>query len=193
MDYKEVIRNTISDSIDAKKTFLSTDECSESFARACEMMVNSLQEGGKLLVFGNGGSAADSQHMAAELVVRFEKERKGIPCIALTTDTSILTAGGNDYGYNSIFARQIEALGTPGDVALAISTSGNSENILKAVNTAKEKKMFTVALSGRDGGALRDVADVNIIVPSDVTARIQEVHSAIIHTFCKIIEDTFSK
>lgn len=193
MDHKELIKTIMRDSIKAKEAFLDREESSEAFSRACEIMINSLDRGGKILVFGNGGSAADSQHMAAELVVRFEKERKAIPCIALTTDTSILTAGGNDYGYDSVFSRQIEALGSEGDVALAISTSGNSGNILKAVISAKDKKMAAIALSGRSGGKLKEITDVNIIVPSEITARIQEVHSVIIHTICKVIEDNFSK
>lgn len=142
----------------------------------------------KILICGNGGSAADSQHFAAELIGRFEKDRDSLPAIALTTDTSILTAVGNDYGYDSIFAKQVNGLGKEGDVLIGISTSGNSENVIMAVEAAKEKKMTTIGLLGKDGGKLKDMVDFPVVVPHDVTARIQEVHIFILHFWAAVIE-----
>jgi D-sedoheptulose 7-phosphate isomerase len=155
-----------------------------------EMIVASYRNGGKLLICGNGGSAADSQHLSGELVGRFLKERKPLDCIALTTDTSVLTAIGNDYGFERVFARQVLAHGREGDVLLAISTSGSSKNVLKAVEEARRCKMKVIALSGRDGGALASEADVCISVPSHVCPRIQEVHITIGHIICDLVEQT---
>jgi D-sedoheptulose 7-phosphate isomerase len=148
------------------------------------------KKGGKVIVFGNGGSAADSQHMAAELVVRFEKERKGLPCIALNTNTSTLTAASNDYSFDKTFSRQVEALAEQRDVVIAISTSGNSKNVLEGAKEARAKKVPVIALAGRDGGELAAMADIPIVVRCENTARIQEVHIAIIHALCKIVEET---
>ena len=160
----------------------------DSIAVAASWITTTLRSGHKLLLFGNGGSAADSQHIAAEFVGRFEKERRGWPAIALTTDTSILTALGNDYGMNIIFARQIEALGQAGDLALAFSTSGNSPNILAGLEAASALGMQTIGLTGRDGGKLADMCDLALCVPSSRTARIQEAHITICHVLCEVVE-----
>ena len=144
--------------------------------------------GGKVLIFGNGGSAADAQHMAAELVNRFLKERKALAALALSTDTSILTSIGNDYTFDRVFDRQVEALGRPGDVALGISTSGNSANVVKGLEAARAGGMVTIALTGRDGGAAGKLADIHVNVPDDSTARVQEVHGTLIHVICELVE-----
>jgi D-sedoheptulose 7-phosphate isomerase len=160
-------------------------------ADAIEVLVTALTGGNKALACGNGGSAADAQHFAAELVGRFERERPGLPAIALTTDSSILTAVGNDYDFNLIFAKQVQALGQPGDVLLAISTSGNSGNVIAAIQAAHERDMRVIAMTGRDGGKiaslLRD-GDINLCVPSQRTARIQEVHLLTLHCLCDGID-----
>lgn len=153
-------------------------------------MSETLQSGHKVLLMGNGGSAADSQHMAAEIVGRYKKERKGFPAIALTTDTSILTAVGNDYGFDTIFARQVEALAREGDLVVGISTSGNSPNVLTALEKAGECGCYTVALLGGSGGKIKDIADLPIIVPSADTPRIQECHILIGHMVCEMWEET---
>lgn len=147
-----------------------------------------LEKGGKILICGNGGSAADSQHMAAEFVGRFVKERQSLPALALTVDTSLLTAVGNDYGFDCVFSRQVEGLGQEGDVLIAISTSGNSANVVKAVKTAKEKGIYVIALTGENGGLLAKESDLCLAVPSQVTARIQEMHIMIIHMICEVAE-----
>ena len=152
------------------------------------LMARRLKEGYKVLICGNGGSAADAQHFAAEIVGRFEKERKGYPAIALTTDTSALTAIGNDYGFEHIFSRQVEALGQKGDILIGISTSGNSENVIRATIKAKELGIFTVGFLGKDGGKLKEIVDTAFIVDSDITARIQEVHLTLEHALCNIID-----
>ncbi len=147
-----------------------------------------IAHGGKILLCGNGGSAGDSQHIAAEIVGRFKKERKGLPAIALTTDTSILTSVGNDYGYDYIFARQVEALCRPEDVLIGITTSGNSANVVRAIETANAIGATTIGLTGGSGGKLNDLCRHNIVVPSNVTARIQEAHIFIGHSLCEILE-----
>ena len=156
------------------------------------LIVSCLRDGGKVLFFGNGGSAADAQHLAAEFVGRFALERTGLPAIALTTDSSILTAVGNDYGFEQVFARQVQALGQPGDVAVAISTSGNSANVLEGVKEAKRRHLKTIGLTGKDGGVLAQQADVAITIASANTARIQECHIAIGHLFCELVDGDFS-
>ena len=148
-----------------------------------------LSRGGKLLVFGNGGSAADAQHMAGELVGRFELERGALPAIALTTDSSVITSISNDYSFNEIFSRQIEALGTPEDIALGISTSGNSENVLAGIRKAKNMKLITIGLSGGEGGELSKIADLCFTASSSSTPRIQEAHITVIHIICKLVEE----
>lgn len=147
-----------------------------------------LKQGGKILLMGNGGSASDSQHIAAEIVGRYKKERPGLPAIALTTDTSIITSVGNDYGFDFIFSRQVEALCMPKDVVIAISTSGNSKNVVKGVEAAKKIGATTIALSGGTGGVLETLCDFNLIMPSSETARIQEAHIFIGHSLCSILE-----
>jgi len=163
----------------------------QPIAQAIDLMFTALANGNKILACGNGGSAADCQHFAAELVGRFERERNPLPAIALTTDTSIITAVGNDYSYREIFAKQVQAFGQPGDVLLAISTSGNSGNVVAAVEAALEREMRIVAMTGKDGGALGKMltdADVHINVPHARTARIQEVHLTTIHCICDGID-----
>jgi D-sedoheptulose 7-phosphate isomerase len=157
-------------------------------AAAAAAMVAALKGGGRVLACGNGGSAADAQHFAAELVGRFERERAAMAAIALTTDSSIVTAVGNDYDFARVFARQVEALGRPGDVLLGISTSGGSANVLAAFEAAKAAGLTTVALTGRDGGALGAVADIHVNVPAASTARVQEVHRTLLHAVCALIE-----
>ena len=144
--------------------------------------------GGRTLIFGNGGSAADAQHMAAELVNRFQRERSAIAAIALTTDASVVTSIGNDYGFERVFVRQIEALGRPGDVAFAISTSGGSANVLRALEAARRQGLTTIALTGRDGGEVGRMADIHVNVPDQSTARVQEVHRTLIHAICELVE-----
>jgi D-sedoheptulose 7-phosphate isomerase len=160
------------------------------FVEALALIARSLGAGGKLLLFGNGGSAADAQHIAAELVIRYQTRRRALAAIALTTDTSALTACGNDFGFEAIFERQIEALGRPPDVVLALSTSGNSENVLRGLRQARAMRLPTVGFTGGAGGRMRDLCDVLIVVPSTVTARIQEMHITIAHVLCKALEQT---
>jgi D-sedoheptulose 7-phosphate isomerase len=155
---------------------------------AAQAIADALKAGHKLLVFGNGGSAADAQHLSAELVGRFQKERAALPAIALTVDTSIVTSIANDYSYKQVFARQIEALGRPGDVAFGISTSGESPNVVAALQTARARGLRTVALTGRDGGSVGAAAQMHVNVPDQNTARVQEVHRTLLHVMCEVIE-----
>jgi len=165
------------------------EEMTLSLVQAVEMLVSAYQAGKKVLVMGNGGSAADAQHLAGELVGRFQKERKALPCLALTTDSSIITAVGNDYSYETIFARQVEAWANCGDVVIALSTSGNSANVLAAVKLAKESGARVLGLTGKNGGKLLAEADLCLLVPSDSTPRIQEGHITIIHILCDLLEE----
>lgn len=158
----------------------------EEMAGLCE---NALRSGHKILICGNGGSAADAQHIAAEFVGRYHNERRSLPAIALTTDTSILTAVGNDYDFDRIFARQVEGLGQPGDVVWGISTSGNSADVLEALKLAKEKGLTTIGSTGKDGGAMKALCDTVLVIPSDTTARIQEMHMLCAHIICQLIDD----
>ncbi|MFH1837508.1 MAG: D-sedoheptulose 7-phosphate isomerase [Candidatus Omnitrophota bacterium] len=187
-----IIEKYSAESIKTKSEFFADKGNRQAIKDASLAMIGCFNNGGKVLVFGNGGSAADSQHLAAELVVRFEKERKALPAVALTTDTSILTASGNDYDFSRIFSRQVEALANKNDIAFAISTSGNSKNVIEGVRTAKEKKALVIALTGKDGGVLGKEADIAITVRSNNTARVQEVHVAVIHIICKIVEESLS-
>lgn len=173
----------------AAKTFETLQKPFEDMLDLCACAV---KNGGKILFFGNGGSAADAQHLATELTVRYISNRAPIPAIALTTDTSALTAIGNDYDFTHLFARQVEALGNEGDVAIGISTSGNSENVLKALKTAQDKGLKTVGLSGKDGGKMAGVCDVLLIVPSNTTARIQEMHITLGQMLCGALEKTLN-
>lgn len=179
------ILDHFNDSAEVKRQ--SAEVLAQPIAQAVDMMFAALSHGNKILACGNGGSAADCQHFAAELVGRFERERLPLPAIALTTDTSILTAVGNDYGYREVFSRQVRALGQSGDVLLAISTSGNSGNVVAAMEAARERDMRIVALTGRDGGQMGSMlsdTDIHICVPHERTARIQEVHLLVIHCLC---------
>jgi len=152
------------------------------------LCINALKEGNKILLCGNGGSAADAQHIAAELSGRFKKERNALAAVALTTDTSAITAIGNDYGFEYIFSRQCEALGKKGDVLIGISTSGNSQNVINAINSARKLGVKVITLTGKDGGAMKDMGDINIVIPSDDTPRIQEMHIMVGHMLCFYIE-----
>ncbi len=156
---------------------------------AAEAMARALAAGRKVLVFGNGGSASDAQHLAAELVGRFLRERRAVAAVALTVDTSILTAVGNDYGFDRVFARQVEALGEAGDVAIAISTSGRSANVLAAMTSARERGLTTTALTGGDGGPAGEAADIHVNVPDRSTPRVQEVHRTLLHVMCEILDE----
>lgn len=167
------------------------ESLAEDLQKAAQMAINTLKNGGKILLCGNGGSAADSQHIAAELTGRYKKERKGLCAIALTTDTSALTAIGNDYGYDSVFSRQVEALAKSGDLLLGISTSGNSKNVLNALKVAREIGCQTLGFSGREGGEMRNLCDVLLISPSNDTPRIQEMHILMGHILCDLIERTY--
>jgi phosphoheptose isomerase len=164
------------------------DGAAEPVVAAAAAIAAALERGGTLLVFGNGGSASDAQHVASELVNRFQRERAALAAVALTADTSVLTSIGNDYGFDRVFARQIEAVGRPGDVALGISTSGASANVLAALEAAKARGLTTIAFTGRDGGAVGRAAAIHVNVPSEVTARVQEVHRTLLHIVCGLVE-----
>ncbi|MDD4910135.1 MAG: SIS domain-containing protein [Candidatus Omnitrophica bacterium] len=165
----------------------------DDIIRAAAVVTGALRSGGKVILCGNGGSAADAQHIAAEFIGRFQKERKAYPAIALSTNTSVLTALANDYGYDIVFSRQIEALAEKKDVVIGISTSGNASNVIKALAKAKELGAGTIALTGGSGGKLSKEAGISIVVPSAVTARIQEAHIIIGHIICEIVEGSFDK
>ena len=178
--------NTIFD--DSIEVITKSKNLSEKLNQSVIKIISCLKNNGKVVLFGNGGSASDAQHMAAELIVRFKIERESIPAIALTTDTSVITSIGNDYDFNKIFSRQCESLVNENDVVIAISTSGNSDNVINGVLKAKEKGSFVVGLTGNSGGKLKSSADILLDVPSDDTARIQEGHRVIIHSLCELIE-----
>ena len=182
---RDIIQSIIEESIELKKSFIKKNI--DLIIRAGEKMSDALVSGHKVLIFGNGGSAADAQHMAAEFVNRYVIERPPLAAIALTTDTSILTSIGNDYDFDDIFSKQIIALGKKGDIAIGISTSGNSKNVIKAINTAKETGIFTIGYTGR-GGKLASCAEMVFAVESDITARIQEVHITLGHILCELVD-----
>jgi len=191
MDPLSRVRDHFAESIATKQT--SADVLAESIAAAGRVMSDALLADGKILSCGNGGSAADAQHFSSELLNRFEMERPGLPAMALTTDASTITSISNDYSYEDIFSKQVRALGKPADVLLGISTSGNSENVIRAIKAAHERGMKVVAFSGRDGGRMADMfeeGDVEIRVPATRTARIQEVHLLVIHCLCDLIDTT---
>ena len=165
----------------------------DSLEIASKLCINSLNQGGKILIFGNGGSAADAQHIAAELVGRYKVERIGLAAIALTTDTSALTSISNDYGYDRVFDRQVEALANKGDIAIGISTGGSSANVINALKLANKLGCKTIGFSGRGGGEMNELCDVNLVVPADDTPRIQEMHIVIGHTICHLIDQAYSK
>ena len=188
MDNLQNIRSQLDESSRIKT--LIKEQYSEAILETAEIMIKSLKSGGKLLICGNGGSAADSQHFAAELIGRFLREREPLAAIALTTDTSILTAVGNDYSYDDIFKKQVQALGSSKDVLIGLSTSGNSINVLNAFEAAKEKGMITIGLTGKGGGQIAVESDHSLIIPADTSGRIQEAHITIIHIWCDLIEST---
>lgn len=162
--------------------------CGKAVIDSIDCIINAFQRGNKLLICGNGGSAADSQHIAAEFVVRFKKNRSGLPAIALTTDTSILTAASNDYGFKSVFSRQVQAMGRKGDIFIGLSTSGNSENIVYAMRHAKSEGLTCIAFTGNEKSALGDLADIVIQIPGKSTAKVQEGHIIVAHLICEIVE-----
>jgi len=186
---RETLLQHVQASVELKSRFFAS--AIDQIASQGSDMAERLKRGAKIMVCGNGGSAADSQHFAAELSGRFVTERKPLAGIALTTDTSALTAIGNDYGFDKIFSRQLEAIGRQGDLLVGISTSGNSQNIIEAVKTAEGLGIGTLGLLGRDGGKLKEMMDDCLVVPSDVTARIQEVHIMVIHFWCEILDNKF--
>ncbi|HQP91173.1 MAG TPA: SIS domain-containing protein [Candidatus Omnitrophota bacterium] len=191
MKKSDKIRDIISESITTKALVLYDSALVEKIENAAELITQILKKGGKVFIFGNGGSASDSQHFAAELVGRFKKERRGLPAIALTTDTSIVTSLANDYSFDIVFKRQLEALATKGDVAVAISTSGMAKNVLEAVKYAKKSKLKTISFTGMKGASLSKMTDISLVAPSMVTARIQEAHILFIHTICELVETSF--
>jgi D-sedoheptulose 7-phosphate isomerase len=185
MNKKILIEKTVKESIKVKEALI---EDTDTILLIAQLILDTIEGEGKILLCGNGGSAADSQHIACELVGKLTTERQGLPAMALTTDTSILTAVSNDWEFDRVFSRQVEALGKEGDLLIAISTSGKSKNILQAVEKAREKKMKTVALTGFDGGALKDLTDLSLVIPSRDVQRIQEAHITVGHILSDIVE-----
>ena len=184
----DIIRRQLAQSIATMQAVLADESIHDAVLEAARITSAAMKQDHKLLVCGNGGSAADAQHLVAEFVSRLTIDRPALRALALTTDTSILTAIGNDYTFDNIFSRQIEALGQPGDVLLAISTSGNSKNCLKALAQAKKQGLHTIAYTGNDGGKMKSHADINVIIPSSVTMNIQESHLALEHILCMLVE-----
>lgn len=189
---QDLIKKRLQDSIEVKQQLLD-NKLVKVIGQIADEIVATYRRGGKVLLFGNGGSAGDAQHIACELVGRFMKERKGLPAIALTTNTSILTAVANDYGYEKIFIRQVEALGSEKDLVIGISTSGNAENVNQAIEFAKRKKIKTVGLTGGTGGKLAKLVDISLCIPSAVTPRIQEAHITVGHILCELVEEELAK
>lgn len=183
---KKIIEKALKDSLKIKEQFIK--ENIDNIITLAEKIVLAFTNDRKLMICGNGGSAADAQHIAAEFVNRFVMERPPLPAIALTTDTSIITSIGNDYTFDDIFAKQVKAIGVEGDILLLISTSGNSPNIVSAIKAARDNKIYTIALTGRDGGKTKGMADSTIIVKSDITARIQECHIFVSHLICQLVD-----
>jgi D-sedoheptulose 7-phosphate isomerase len=188
---KDLVSKQLARSLEVLRKTIEDPSIAEALAEAGEVTAKAMRAGRKLMVAGNGGSAADAQHLAAEFVVRLTVHRPPLRAIALTTDTSILTAAGNDFSYESIFERQVEALGQKGDVFLAISTSGNSNNMLKALKKARQMEILTIGYTGNGGGAMNDLCDINVIVPSSVTVNIQEVHLVLEHILGMIVERSY--
>lgn len=186
---KKAIEDILKESVQVKEAAFGDNR--DKIITTVKVMTSAFKKNRKVILFGNGGSAADSQHIAAEFIGRFQKERKALPAIALTTDTSILTALGNDYGFDIVFARQIEGLAQKGDIAFGISTSGNSENVIQGIKKAKRIGLKTISLTGCDGGKLAKLTDISLIVPSRKTARIQESHICIAHAICELVESQF--
>jgi len=188
---KSMINHEFNEHLKTSKNTM--ESASNSIEIAAELCISCLKKGNKILLFGNGGSAADSQHIAAEIVGRYKTERRGLPAIALTTDTSALTAIANDYGYLNIFSRQVEALANKGDVFIGISTGGSSANVVNGLKIAHDLGCKAIGFSGKDGGDFNKVCDVNIVVPASDTPRIQEMHIVIGHTICHLIDHAFNK
>ena len=186
---KDIIRSEFNLHLQTIEAVIGTME--DDLAKASTVVIDALKRGNKILLCGNGGSASDAQHISAELTGRYKTERKALAGIALTTDTSALTAIGNDYGYDRVFDRQVEALAREGDVLIGISTSGNSANVISALKLAKDMKCETIGFSGRDGGSMNEVCDINLVVPSDNTPRIQEMHILFGHTICHLVDESF--
>ena len=186
---KDIIENEFNEHI---KVANSIHCMTDAVAISAQLCIDCLKNGGKILLFGNGGSAADAQHIAAELVGRYQTSRKGLPAIALTTDSSVLTSIGNDFGYEHIFDRQVEALANKGDVAIGISTSGKSINVINALKVASKLNCNTIGLSGHDGGEMNKICNINLSVPSEDTPRIQEIHILIGHIICHLIDQEFT-
>jgi D-sedoheptulose 7-phosphate isomerase len=182
----ETIRRIVAESIELKNSFFLANE--GKIVEVAKVLCTALESGNKLMIYGNGGSAADAQHIAAEFVGRFQLERRPLAAIALTTNTSVLTSLGNDYGYSEIFARQLRALGRAGDISIAISTSGNSQNMVQAIPIAREMGLVTVGLTGGDGGVLGARVQHNLCVPHRTAARVQEIHIMIGHILCELVE-----
>ncbi len=182
----DLIKDIIKESIKVKEAVLS--KLSKDIKITSNMIATSLKKGGKVMLFGNGGSAADAQHIAAEFVGRFKLERQGLASIALTTNTSVITSIANDYGYEEIFSRQVEAIGSDNDIVIGISTSGNARNVISGLLEAKKMGLMTIALTGSGGGEMATIVDIALIVPSDNTARIQEAHIVIGHIVCELAE-----
>jgi len=189
-DLSSILDQAINGSIETLK---SLEKIESKIARAAEMIEQCLRSGSKLLVCGNGGSASDAAHFATELVVRFAKDRRAYPAICLTGDGGLLTAAGNDYGFNEIFARQVAAFGLEGDVLIVLTTSGKSKNVRRALEEAKSHKLKTIAFLGRDGGSTIGLADVDLLVASDSTARIQEAHQLLLHVLCEAVESRLAQ
>lgn len=193
MNNIDVIKQRIKDSIEAKEMILRDDSLLDAISRLADEIIDRIQKGGKLIVCGNGGSASDALHFASEIVGRFERERKSWPAIVLNANVSTMTAISNDYGYDDVFARQVEGLANGNDIFIGISTSGNSENVYRALLKSKEMRLKTACLVGYDGGKIGEISELSIIVPSHVTARVQECHINIIHILCEIAETKLSK
>jgi len=192
-DFQPMVRERLQSAITVKNMLLLDDNYQRLVIRVAMRVIESLGSGGKVILFGNGGSAADAQHLAAEFIGRYLKERRALPALALSVNLSSLTAIGNDYGFDLVFARQIEALGKAGDVAIGISTSGNSPNVIQALGVAKSKSIYTVSLTGKSGGKSKNVADCTICIPSEETPRIQECHILTGHLICEIVEEALLK
>lgn len=190
---KELIKQRFQDSIDVKKKIIENEELLDIISGTADAMAEAIESGGKILLCGNGGSASDALHIAGEIVGRFQKERKSWPAVVLNADVATLTAIANDYGYDNAFARQVEGFMTEKDLLIGISTSGNSENVYRAVLKAKEIGGKTAVLTGRTGGKIKEKVDFPIVVPCDVTARIQESHITIGHIMCEIVEDRLAQ
>jgi D-sedoheptulose 7-phosphate isomerase len=185
---KDIIQNEFNEHL---KTANLLHTITDSVVNSAQLCIDCLKNGGKILILGNGGSAADAQHIAAELVGRYKVKRKGLPAIAITTDTSVITSIGNDFGYTHVFDRQLEAIAMKGDVVIGISTSGNSENVISALKLASTLECKTIGFSGQDVGCMSNICDINLIVPSDDTPRIQEMHIVIGHIICHLIDQEF--